>query len=232
MIHREVRVLIAVHDQQRDGRDPRGGLIGRHGDGVPLLGADPRLHQHLGRQAADAMLHGEVHAAHPFGPPVVPVAGAAHRNGRVEAADQPGVPDDDRRAHGESDGRDPLVAQLPRVADGDVKIADLAVAHGGQATGTPVPAEVEAHDARDPVESGRDAPHRGPLPGQREAVREHDGKVAFLREMHGVDRDAIVGYQGLCRRHGGSHISHCAVPARPWPTWGRRDGNNPGTSGR
>ena len=87
VLGREVRVLVAVHDQQRDRRDPRRRLGRRDRDRVPALWADPRLQPAPGDEPAEPVLDGQVYAPHPFGAPVVPPAGTADGDHRVDPAD-------------------------------------------------------------------------------------------------------------------------------------------------
>ncbi len=212
VVDREIPVLVPVHDQQRDARDPGRGLIRGHRHRVPGLGGDPGVRGQPGDQAAQAVLDREVDPPHPLGAPEVPPAGAADRGHRVQAAaDQTGVTQHDRGAHGEPDRGDALVAELTGVADDHVEVVDLLVAQGGRSPGPPVPAEVEAEYASQLVEPGRDLPDRGPLPGQGEPVGQHDGQVAVLGQMHRVDRDAIASHQGVRHCHECSHTSHCAA---------------------
>jgi hypothetical protein len=201
VLHREEQVPVAVDDEQRDGRDQRCGLRWRHRNRIPPAGADPGLHEPSCHEPAGPVLHRQVDLAHPLRSPVVPAAGAAHRYRGVQAADEAGVPQHDGSAHREPDRRDPLIAELPRVGDHYVEVLELAVPQRGKPAGPPVAAEVEAHDPGDPVEPGGNAPDRGPLPGQGEPVRDDDRQLGRSREMHGVDRDTVLGDQRPCREY-------------------------------
>ncbi len=99
--------------------------------------------------------------------------------------------------------------RLARPGDDHVEVVDLAVAQRGQAAGTPVAAEVEGEHAGHPVEPVGDPPDAGPLPRQRETVRDHDREVPRTGQVYGVDRDAVLGDQGRCRD---DRLGHALTP--------------------
>jgi hypothetical protein len=191
----------------------------------------------LGERPAEALLGREVHPAHRLGVPVVPAPGAAHRDHGVDPAAQRRLPEHHAGAHREPDRDDLGVAEAAGVPDRHVEVVDLLVTEGGEPAGPAVAAEVEGHHAAGPVEALDDGPHHRPLPGQSEAVRDHErevrppGRRAGQRELlrvaplgrgqvHGVDRDAIVGDQGG-GHDDGFHRAPSGAGVR-----GRLNGNN------
>ena len=217
VLGREVRVLVTMHDQQRNRRD-LGRRLGRGDrDQLPAFRADPGLQPPPGHEPAQPVLDGQVHPAHPLGAAVIPAAGAADRHHRVQAADQAGVPEHDRGAHGEADRGDPPVTELAGPGDGHIQVLDLPVAQRGQPAGAAVTAEVEGHHARHMVEPVGDAPDVRALPGQREPVRDDDGQVCRAGEVDGVDRDAVLSDQGRCRHHRLGQCFHLDVRLPPRP---------------
>ncbi len=213
----EVVVLVAVHDQQWHRRDLRRRLGRRDRDQLPAFRADPGFQPAPGDEPAEPVFHREVYPPHGFGAAVVPAAGTADRHRRVQPADQAGVPQDDRGAHREADRGDLLVAEFAGPRDDHVEVIDLAVAQRGQATGAPVAAEVEGEHARHPVEPVGDPPDVGPLPRQRETVRDHDRKVPLARQVDGVDRHAVLRDQGRCRHDRLGHLSPPTLRLRRGP---------------
>jgi len=160
------------------------------------------------------MFHRQVDAAHRHRAAVEPAARAAHRDDRVDAAVQRRVAQHHGTAHGEADRRDAPVAELTGVPDGHVEIVDLLVAERGKAAGAAVPAGVERHHAGVLVEALHEPPGHRPLPGHGEPVHDDEREVTLAHrpcqhllgqhlrtrlpgkgQVHGVDRDAVLGDQ-------------------------------------
>ena len=206
VVDREVDVLIPMDDQEGCRRD-LGRRLGRgYRHGIPPVRAHPRLEPGAGDQAAGAALDRPVDPAHRLGAAVVPAPGPAHRDRRVQAADQARVAHHDRGAHRETDRGDPPVAQLPCVGHRHVQVVDLPVAYGGQPAGPAVPAEVEGDHAPRLVQPLGHFPDERPRPRQREAVRHDDRQLAAARQVDGVDRHTVGGHQGLRLQHGCAHL--------------------------
>ncbi len=212
VVHGEVRVAVAVDEQQRGRRDQRNGLGGRQRDRVPVLGMDAGAQAEAGDQAAGGPGDDPVEAAHRCGAAVVPAGGGAHRDHDVGVrtcapptlplAVNRRMPQHDRAAHREPDGGDPAVPQGPRPADRGGQIMDLLVADRGVPAGAAVPTEGERDHAGTLGECGGRPAQRGAFQGAAETVREDHGQIIGRRSgggrtggVSGLDANVVLRQQ-------------------------------------
>ena len=221
VLHREQRVRVAVHDQEGNRGDPGRRHIRWFRHLLPTIGRDPGASQHPACQPPEPLLDHPVHPPHRRRVPVEPPGRAAdghHRRqrvpvtaravpacarrpgpavptGAVPAGRARGVPDGDRRAHGETDGRHPWVAERPGPGDRRRQVPHLPVTDGGEPVRPAVTTEVEAHHTTDPRQRGGGAAYRRAPPGAGEAVRYHDAQGPRAWVVVRLDPYPIVGRQ-------------------------------------
>ena len=147
VLDREVVVRVAVHDEQRDRRDPADHLDRRLRHLGPAVGGDPRLERVPGDQPAEARLDRPVQPAHRLGAAVEPAAHRRDADDAVDVAEERGVPQHHRAAHRPAAGDHVGVPELAGMPHRRVEVEDLLVAQRRVPGRAAVAAEVERHHA-------------------------------------------------------------------------------------
>lgn len=201
VVEGEVRVAVAVDDQQWGRGDQRHGLDRGEGDRIPLLGVDP------GTEAVAADEPAEGSGDHPVQPPhrgrtaVVPACGGADGGDRVRTRRlgappvHRSVPQHHRAPQRETNRHHAAVTEGARPLHRGRQIEHLAVADRGAAAGGSVPPERERDHGRTLRERPRRPAHRRPVHRPRETVRDDDRSVrdtCRTRLVHGLNSDPVL----------------------------------------
>ena len=216
MLHREVVIAVAVHEQQRHRGHPPDQLDRALRHGHPAARVDPHAEEPAGDPAPDTGGDHQVQPAHRRRVPYEPPAGGADRHDRVRAvrrhrghvhgarhraAGQRRLPDHARAAHAPPAGDDLAAAEGAQPRHRDVDVQHFAAPQRAATLRPAVAAQVDRQHGAVPRESRRDATHVGPLRVSGETGRDHDADLAVAPvEERGMQADAVGSAQRGAQR--------------------------------